>query len=331
MRRRGGSDLTASRAGTRRLRRRCRYPGLNLVGGLQFPGVTNPFYGKIATGALSGPTVAQSQLLLPYPQFTGVTLGAGSFFGASVYNALELKVERRFANGFSILGSYTWSKLMDNVPPTTTGFPGGSFAGGSTQDWDNLRAEWALATFDTPNYLAINGIYELPFGKDRKWFNQNRAANYLIGGWQLNGIGTVLSGTPQQVFMAANTLFNNGGTQRTNWNGRSPALHTPITKRLNQYFDTSVFSAPGAFTYGNSPRTLGALRAPGVANLDLSGVKNTPLFEGLTLQFRAEAFNLFNHPQFGPPDTALGDNTTGTISSQVNAPRELQFAVKLLF
>ncbi|HYK35057.1 hypothetical protein, partial [Alloacidobacterium sp.] len=81
----------------------------------------------------------------------------------------------------------------------------------------------------------------------------------------------------------------------------------------------------------NSPRTLGDLRAPGVANLDLSGVKNTRLFEGLTLQFRAEAFNLFNHPQFGPPDTALGENTTGTISSQVNAPRELQFAVKLLF
>jgi hypothetical protein len=68
-----------------------------------------------------------------------------------------------------------------------------------------------------------------------------------------------------------------------------------------------------------------------VANLDLSGVKNTPLFEGLTLQLRAEAFNIFNHPQFGPPDTALGDNTTGMISSQVNAPRELQFALKLLF
>ena len=76
------------------------------------------------------------------------------------------------------------------------------------------------------------------FGKDRKWLNHNRTANYVIGGWQLNGIGTVLSGTPQQVFMAANTLFNNGGTQRANWNGRSPKLHTPITKRLNQSFDT---------------------------------------------------------------------------------------------
>jgi hypothetical protein len=293
--------------------------------------VPNPFFGKITTGGLSGPTVAQRQLLLPYPQFAGVTLGAGSFFGASVYHALELKVERRFANGFSILGSYTWSKLMDNVPPTTTGFPGGSFAGGSTQDWENLRAEWSLATFDTPHYLAINGILDLPFGKDRRWLNRSGVANTLVGGWQLNGIATVQSGTPQQVFMAANTLFNNGGTQRANWNGMNPIPHTSTKSRLNQYFNVSDFSAPNPFTYGNSPRTLGDLRAPGVANLDLSGIKNTHLFEGVNLQFRAEAFNLFNRTQFAPPDTALGDNTTGVISSQVNAPRELQFALKVLF
>jgi hypothetical protein len=292
--------------------------------------VANPFYGKIASGSLSGPTVAQSQLLLPYPQFTGVTLGNGSFYGASVYNALQLKIERRFQNGFSFLTSYTWSKLMDNVQPNN-GFPGGSFAGGALQDWDNIRGEWSLATFDTPQYLAVNGIYDLPFGKDRRFANQNRVVDYLIGGWQLNGIGSATSGTPQQVFMAANTLYNYGGTQRANWNGRNPIPNTSIKHRLNQYFDTSDFSNPGAFTYGNSPRTLGALRSPGLVDLDLSGVKNTQIVEGWTLQFRAEAFNIFNHPQFGPPDTSLGDGTTGVINTQVNAPRELQFALKLLF
>ncbi|GGA63032.1 hypothetical protein GCM10011507_13300 [Edaphobacter acidisoli] len=293
--------------------------------------VTNPFYGQITTGGLSGPTVAKSQLLLPYPQFTGVTLGNGSSYGASVYNSLQLKVERRFNNGFSLLGSWTWSKLMDNVGATTTGFPGGNFGGGAVQDWDNLRGEWSLATFDTPNYLAINGIYELPFGKGKPWAHSSRFADYLIGGWQINGIGTVLGGTPQQVTMAANTLFNNGGTQRANWNGKNPSLHTPISKRLNAYFNVADFSAPAAFTYGNSPRSIGSLRAPGVANLDLSGVKNTHLFENVNLQFRAEAFNIFNHPQFGPPDTNLGDGTTGSISTQVNNPRELQFALKLIF
>lgn len=292
--------------------------------------VSNPFYGKIASGSLSGPTVAQSQLLLPYPQFTGVTLGNGSFYGASVYNALQLKIERRFQDGFSVLVSYTWSKLMDNVQPNN-GFPGGSFAGGAPQDWDNLRGEWSLATFDTPQYLAINGIYDLPFGRDRRFANHSSFANYLIGGWQLNGISSVVSGTPQQVFMSANTLYNYGGTQRANWNGQNPIPNTPIKDRLNQYFNVNDFSNPGAFTYGNSPRTLGPLRSPGLVDLDLSGIKNTRLIEGWTLQFRAEAFNIFNHPQFGPPDTALGDGTTGVINSQVNAPRELQFALKLLF
>jgi hypothetical protein len=300
------------------------------LGGQLNEQVANPFYGKLTTGGLSGPTVARSQLLLPYPQFTGVTLGDGSFYGASVYNALQLKVERRFDNGVGFLASYTWSKLMDNATPNN-GFPGGSFAGGGIQDWDNLRREWSLATFDTPQYFVMNGMLDLPFGRGKRFAHNSHAANYLIGGWQLNGIFTMLSGTPQQVFMAANTLYNYGGTQRANWNGRDPIPSTSINKRLNQYFDVNDFSNPGAFTYGNSPRTLGALRSPGLTNMDLSALKNTHLSERWVVQFRAEAFNLFNHPQFGPPDTALGDGTTGVISNQVNAPRELQFAVKILF
>jgi hypothetical protein len=291
--------------------------------------VTNPFYGSISSGGLSNPTVAASQLLRPYPQFTGVTVGNGSSFGASVYNALEVRLERRFANGFSMLGSYTWSKLMDNIPASETGFPGGSFAGGGIQDWNNLHAEWAPATFDTTHYLAINALYELPFGHKKRFFNSSKVADYIIGGWQLNGITTLTSGTPQEVFTASNTLFNYGGTQRANWNGKNPSGHGPIAKRLNNYFNVDNFSAPAPFTYGNSARTLSALRSPGFVSTDLSGIKRIPIHEQWNAEFRAEAFNLFNHPQFGPPDTALGDGTTGVISSQVNLPRQIQLAVKV--
>lgn len=294
--------------------------------------VGNPFQGHISSGALSGPTVAESQLLLPYPQFTGVTLGDGSFYGASFYNSLQAKVERRFTNGFGVLVSYTLSKLMDNVGATETGFPGGTYSGGGIQDWDDLRTAWALGSFDTRNYLAVNGTYDLPFGKKERWLNSNSVANYFIGGWQLNGISYIESGTPLQVFTAANTLFNDGGTQLANWNGQNPIPNTPIKDRLNAYFNVNDFSAPPSFTYGNSPRLLGSLRDDGMVDLDLSGVKNTPLFgDRWNLEFRAEAFNIFNHPQFGPPDTALGDGTTGVVSSQVNNPRELQFALKLIF
>lgn len=228
--------------------------------------------------------------------------------------------------------AYTLSKLMDNVGATETGFPGGTFSGGGIQDWDNLRSAWARGSFDTPNYLAMNGTYDLPFGRNKRWLNSNHVMNYIVGGWQLNGISYIESGTPLQVFMAANTLHNNGGTQLADWNGENPIPDTPIKDRLDAYFNVKDFSAPPPFTYGNAPRLMNSLRDDGEVDLDLSGVKDTKLDHGrYNVQFRAEAFNLFNHPQFGPPDTALGDGTTGVVSYQVNNPRELQFALKLLF
>ena len=132
--------------------------------------VPNPFYGKIATGGLSFPTVAAGQLLRPFPQFESVLLGNSSFWGASSYDSLQVKLDKRYSNGFNFLVAYTWSKLMDNMPASETGFPGGSFGGTYPQDWDNLRAEWSVSSFDTPQYLAINGIYELPFGHNRHFF-----------------------------------------------------------------------------------------------------------------------------------------------------------------
>jgi hypothetical protein len=112
---------------------------------------------------------------------------------------------------------------------------------------------------------------------------------------------------------------------------RIPHLNV-LKSGILQEAHVNDFSAPPSFTYGNSPRLLGSLRDDGMVDLDLSGVKNTPLFgDRWNLEFRAEAFNIFNHPQFGPPDTALGDGTTGVVSSQVNNPRELQFALKLIF
>jgi len=152
------------------------------------------------------------------------------------------------------------------MKPSTVG-------GGGTQDWYNLKAEWSLATYDTPQYLAINGVWELPFGNKKRYFNQARTLNYFIGGWQLNGIATVHSGSPLEVYMANNTLFNNGGTQRANWNGRNSTTSGRTADKLSNYFDVSDFSAPASFTYGNSSRTLGFLRSPGLANIDLSGVK----------------------------------------------------------
>jgi len=293
--------------------------------------VQNPFYGQITSGSLSSPTVARSQLLRPYPQFSGVTLGNSSFFGASDYNALQVKVERRFADGFSLSGSYTFSKLMDNLPSSETGFPGGAFSGGGTQDWYNLRAEWSVAEFNTPHVLTVNGIYELPFGKGKRFLNNSNVANYIVGGWQLNGITSLISGTPLGVYTATNTLYNYGGSQRANWDGTSPAKGGKVSDKLDNYFNVSAFSQPAPFTYGNSPRLFSGLLTPGTISTDLSGIKKIPIYENLSGEFRAEAFNIFNHPVFGPPDTTLGDGTTGIVNSQVNLPRQIQLALKLIW
>ena len=299
--------------------------------------VPNPFYGQISSGILSGPTVPMSQLLLPYPQFASVTLGNGSTYGASSYNALNVKMSKRLSHGVSFLVSYTWSKLMDNIPASETGFPGGTYAdevyggGSGVQDWYNLKAEHSLATFDTPQNLAINGIWELPFGRKRRFFNQSKTLDYFIGGWQLNGIAVFQSGTPFGVTVVNNILYNNGGAQRADWNGQNPKMSGPTSRKLNEYFNVNDFTAPPPFTYGNLSRTMGSLRTPGIANFDMSGIKDFRIREGWKVQFRAEAFNLFNRPQFGAPDTVLGDGTTGVISTQANLPREIQLAIKLEF
>lgn len=296
--------------------------------------VPNPFFGKIASGPLSSSTVPMGQLLLPYPQFSNVILGNGSTYGMSSYNALYLKVERRFANGFSVLGAFTWAKLMDNIPASETGFPGGATAYDyfAAQDWYNLKAERSLSTFNTPLTLSINGIYELPFGRKKQFFNQSRVASWFIGGWQINGIGQFQSGNPLGVVAVNNALFNNNNTaQRANWNGQDPQIHGPISKRINAYFNVNDFTAPAPFTYGNSSRTLKGVSTPGVTNFDVSAIKNITLHDNWRVQFRAESFNLFNRPQFGPPDTVLGDGTTGVISLQNNLPREIQLAFRLEF
>jgi hypothetical protein len=153
----------------------------------------------------------------------------------------------------------------------------------------------------------------------------------LLGGWQLNGIATFQSGVPLQLSVASNTLNNYGGGQRPNWTGQNPSLSGPVSQRLNHYFDTSQFTLPAPYTYGNSARLLSALRAPGVGNLDLSIFKNFVLRERLKLQFRVESFNTLNHPQFSPPNTTIGSSSAGVISTQANLPRDLQLALKLLF
>ena len=284
--------------------------------------VPNPFYGQITTGTLSTPTTTLAQLLRPYPQYLGVT-SQNSTWGGSTYNALQLRVQKQTSSGLSIDASYTWSKLIDNV---TGGFspalPGTGF-----QDNNNLALERSISSLDIPNRFVIGYVYELPLGQGKKFFT-GPIASRIAGGWQIEGITTFATGQVFGVTTSVNTSESQGGGQRPNWNGVSPALSNPA---IAEWFNTSVFSQPATFTFGNVARTLNTLRASPTENFDFSVIKDTILKESLRLEFRAEFFNLLNTVQFSPPAAALGVSTFGVVSGQQNQPRIIQLALKLFF
>ncbi len=302
--------------------------------------VPNPFAGVITdqTSTLRLPTVRRSQLLRPYPQFTTIALEKGSY-GSSIYHSFQFRVDRRFRNGMSFLGAYTWSKLLDDISNSGTGL-NGPFA--YTQDWFNRRAEKSLAVFDVAHRLVLSGTYEIPVGNGKKFGGgMHRAANAIIGGWQMNGIATFASGLPVFLGNSVNTSNSLGeligagapvnGTQRPNNNGTSAAKSGPVVDRLNEYFTRSVFSQPAPFTHGNLSRTLPDVRSPISKNLDLSLFKNFDLTERFRLQVRAESFNFTNTPIFGGPGTSFGVPAFGIISAQANSPRQIQFGIRLAF
>ena len=291
--------------------------------------VANPFFGEITQGPLAAETITLAQSLRPFPQLLGVSSRDASY-GASTYHAMFLKLQRRFASGFSLQASYTWSKLIDDVVPSRTGFPGEDFSRGNLQNYYDRRNERSLASFDTPHMFALSYVYELPIGPDKSFLNQGGAIGKIIGGWQINGITHLMSGPPLQI-TGGNSSGSLAGTQRPNWNGQDPSLSGEITDRLGAYFDTSAFSRNDPFTFGNAPRIMPNLRSPTIVNFDVSLFKNTQITERVRLQFRAEFFNTINRTQFGRPTTSLNSSSFGRISRQVNSPRDIQLGLRLLF
>ncbi len=287
--------------------------------------VPNPFYGVVTSGTLSTPTITYNQLLRPFPQYTGVSYSQLPG-GASSYNSLQLRAEKRLGTGLSILGAYTKSKFISNV------YSENSFAGdvlATVQDSNNLNLERSLSPQDVAQRFVLSSVYSLPFGRGQRWLNgSNGFVTRALGGWRMSGILTLQSGEPLYLTNSVNNINGFTLASRPNNDGTSAKLSNPTPY---EWFNTSVFSLPAPFTYGTTGRTLPDVRAAGVKNLDFSLLKDTTLRENTRLEFRAEVFNLLNTPQFAIPGTALGAASFGVVSSQANPPRELQLALKLLF
>ena len=286
------------------------------------------------TSLYNNATIPRDWLLRPYPQFQGTFAGSNPMWGTSTYNALQIKLERRFSGGLSLIAHYTVAKQMDN---SSTGQAGWMAMSAGYQDPNNLmKGEWSNGMNDVPQRLMVAGVYELPFGRGKRFGSQvNKVLDGFVGGWQTGGIMTLQSGFPLHVTMANGRLSD--GTQRPNYSGggaRSNCSVKSVVSFACTYFNDTVFSDPGEQQYGSSPRFIGSLRAPGVANLDLSLFKYFAIGEKRKIQLRAEAFNSLNRTMFAAPSTgwcSTGDCGFGQITGTANDPRKLQMGARFEF
>ncbi|MGH9345542.1 MAG: TonB-dependent receptor domain-containing protein, partial [Terriglobia bacterium] len=291
--------------------------------------VPNPFQRFVSIGALSASTVTEQQLLLPYPQFTGITV-ENETWGSSDYQSAQMKVDKRTTHGVSFLAIYTISKWMSNA--TAADAPIGTTDNTAIQNWYDLKAEKSLSENDIPQALIANVVAELPFGRGRRYLSGvSGPLDKIIGGWNASGILTEQKGFP----LGLSAPVTDGGDRPNAVPGVSPKLSSsrPISQKVAEWFNTAAFSLPPAFTFGNVSRTIGSVRSPGLHNLDFAIDKETQLFDRLHMQFRAEAFNLTNTPHFGLPNTSMSSATFGQLNTLLPSPppREIQFAVKLTF
>lgn len=287
--------------------------------------VANPYRGIITTGALSGATVARSQLLRPFPDYLSVGLLA-NHGASSTYHSFQFTAEKRYANGLSALLSYTNAKsINDSFSIAGGGGGAGDFRIGRL----DRRLDRGIDEEDISQRLVFSAVYELPFGKGRR-FVKDGLASYVIGGWQLNTITTLQAGRPLKV---------RGANNFTGINWPDMTCNPTLDERgPNGWFNTACFSNPANFVIGNVPRTLPSTRGPGYKDVALSVFRTTKLTEKVGLEFRAEAFNAFNFVNFDDPNTTFQPNAQGVnanpnfgrILSSLPA-RRIQLGLRLTF
>ena len=275
--------------------------------------------------------IERAYLLRPYPQFAGSFGGYPEFIANSRYSALQLRFEKRYSQGLAFTGNYTFSHMTDDNSLGFNPWIGSLQSQGELQDLTNLSAEKSISGFDTPHRLAFAVTYELPIGRGKAvGQNLRPVANALLGGWKVNGFITLQSGNPLGILMSDGRLAD--GNQRPNISGdpRGADVRT-VVDGLASFFNDAAFSDPGDQVPGNSPRYFDQLRTDGINNLDFSMFKDFQFREGMLLQFRAEFFNFFNTPRFGPPDTSYGSSDFGYIYDQSNRPRNGQIGIRFVW
>jgi len=272
--------------------------------------VPNPFYGVLANQSAPGQkTITLRQSLLPYQQYVGDS-GLAQVYepaGRTNYNAATAQIMKRLSNSLSFNAAYTYAKSMDDL--------------GTPLDSYNRHGEYALSDLDVTHQGIISFLAQLPFGSNRRYAqHMNRVVDLALGGWDTNTIVRLQSGFPVNISRPAVLAP-----------GANPQVDHPT---VQQWFNTSVITNAGAYSFGNMGRQIPHVRSDMLQNVDFVLVKNINAelkSHPITTQLRAESYNFFNHPQFSAPNGSPTSANFGTITTQANRPRAFQFAVKIKF
>jgi hypothetical protein len=303
------------------------------------------------------------QALLPFPQYGYIN--NDSYLqdrGQSTYNALEMKLDRKFRNGLNLLVSYTWSKEFtdaDSVQP----YQELDQCQCGVQNPYNLKADRSLSIADVPSNFVASYLYELPIGRGKRFFgNSNRFVNALIGGYRIGGVDRYLSGQPISFFGAAGIPFFDGGIRFNRHVGNQILTPAVLSHNYNPFKfvsnsaacqsanstnctnPTAFFSGQaftdvndaqhrgsGAYGFGNMPRTTGEVRTPAYFNEDANINKSIPIKEGISADLRLEVFNVFNRHGFAKPDSGVFDLNFGQVTGLNDSPRSMQLLLKVRF
>jgi hypothetical protein len=274
--------------------------------------------------------------------FTNITSSLGfldsQWNGYSNYNAGNVKLERR-SSSLALVAVYTWAKSLDDK--SAAAGVGGTNAFAGHMDEHNIRLDYGRSSYDVDHRFVTSLVYQLPFGRGKKFgSSMNKAADLVVGGWQVTAITTFQAGFPFDVLADDKLGLLTTFTQRANLvPGCNPGGGNGFHKSITEWFNTSCFTQPLAGQFGNSSRDM--IRGPGINNWDMGVGKDFRLAERLSFQFRAEAFNIFNHAQYGVDpltNTTIGaavdQNVNDVVFGRVTAARPgriLQLGGKIIF
>ncbi len=267
----------------------------------------------------------------PYPQFEGI--GGSTFNAVSNYNSLQVQAKKRLANGLAFTAAYTWSHYLDDMDSSPFYGAGGTV---NYQNFHDPASNYAPSNFDIRDSLKTSVVYQLPIGKGRTFLNKNSLLDTAIGGWQVSVISINQSGNP---FTVTWNGSNNSYSQAGSWYPNVLRSAQLIHKTLQEWYDPTAYQVAANGTFGDSRRN--SLRTQGIDTQNASLGKTFHLVEGVNLQFRADATNVFNHPNFAAPDGNFNDPVNlstpgrpqgaGTISSTTVGGRNMQISARVEF